>query len=86
MAAGLPVVATPNHGARFVTDEGRFGVLSDLQDIAGPLIDLLGDQEHRRVWSARSSDRAGEFDLARVATMYESIYRSGARSAAEAPD
>ena len=33
MAAGLPVVATPNIGARYVTDEGRAGVLASLDDV-----------------------------------------------------
>ena len=40
MAAGLPVVATPNVGARFVTDEGRYGALAPLDDLAAPLTEL----------------------------------------------
>lgn len=76
MAAGLPVVATPNHGARYVTDEGRFGVLRDIDSIDQPLVDLLTDAGERIRMSGVSLARAQEFDLAVVADQYESVYRS----------
>ena len=80
MAAGLPVVATPNLGARYVTDEGRFGILRDIAAIGGPLAELLTDADERAKWSRASLARAEEFDLALVADEYESVYRSGRRS------
>lgn len=79
MAAGLPVVATPNVGARFVTDEGRFGVLASLDEIGDRLVDVLGDPADRERLSALSRRRVVEFDLARVASQYEQLYRSGTR-------
>ncbi len=39
MTAGVPVVATPNVGARYVTDDGKYGVLADL--------DALGENSLR---------------------------------------
>ena len=79
MAAGLPVVATPNVGARFVTDEGRFGVLASLDEIGDRLVDVLGDPADRERLGALSRRRVVEFDRARVASQYEQLYRSGTR-------
>lgn len=76
MAAGLPVVATPNVGARYVTDEGRYGALAELEHLAEPLIALLSDEHQRSRQSVASLERAGEFDLKRVADDYERVYRS----------
>lgn len=76
MAAGLPVVATPNAGARFVTNEGEFGILTDLDSIAVPLSNLLVDRDARARMSELSLKRAVEFELATVADRYEAIYRS----------
>jgi glycosyltransferase involved in cell wall biosynthesis len=79
MAAGLPVVATPNHGARYVTDEGRFGVLRDIHAIDQPLVDLLTDAGERARMGSLSLTRAREFDLGAVVDQYEAIYRSRRR-------
>jgi glycosyltransferase involved in cell wall biosynthesis len=75
MAAGLPVVATPNPGARYVTDEGRAGLLTDDADLGVVLRRLLTDADERAVWAARSLERAELFSLDRVAAEYERIYR-----------
>lgn len=75
MTAGLPVVASPNPGARYVTDEGRFGVLTDDESLGRSLRELLTDDEARATWSARSLERSTEFALDRVAAAYERIYR-----------
>ena len=79
MAAGLPVVATPNVGARYVTDEGRAGVLAELDELAAPLIELLTDERSRTAQGERSRARAAEFDLTRVADRYEQLYRATRR-------
>ena len=79
MAAGLPVVATPNVGARFVTDEGRYGSLAELDALAGPLTDLLTDRAARERESAASVGRAAEFDLGHVVDLYERVYRARRR-------
>ncbi len=78
MAAGLPVVATPNVGARFVSGEGRFGVLAELPDLADPLVEMLSDAASRAHYSSLAVRRAPEFDLLAVADQYERLYRGQA--------
>jgi phosphatidylinositol alpha-mannosyltransferase len=79
MASGLPVVATPNVGAHFVTDAGRAGVLAEAAAL-GPLIaDLLLDASRREHLRAAGLRRANEFSLASVAERYESLYRETMR-------
>ncbi len=75
MSAGLPVVATPNPGARYVTDDGRAGVLTDEASLGPTLRRLLSDEGERAAWAARSLERAELFGLDRVAAEYERIYR-----------
>lgn len=75
MAAGLPVVATPNIGARYVTDDGQFGTLVSLDALAGPLVRLLTDDGARARSARRALQRSSEFDLSGVAARYEAIYR-----------
>jgi phosphatidylinositol alpha-mannosyltransferase len=77
MTAGLPVVATPNVGARFVTDQGRFGVLCDLGDLPDRLAGTLADAAERQRWADAAAERSQAFDLCRVATAYEDLYRTG---------
>jgi glycosyltransferase involved in cell wall biosynthesis len=76
MAAGLPVVATPNPGAQYVTDAGRSGILSELDAIDAPIARLLGDHDERDRWRVRSLERAAVFDLDRVVDQYERLYRA----------
>lgn len=77
MASGLPVVATPNVGAEYVTDSGRAGVLVPLGAVGGALGDLLEDSRRREALSLAGLDRVREFDLAAVVDRYETLY--GAR-------
>lgn len=76
MASGLPVVATPNIGARFVTQEGKDGVLADLPDLGGRLIGLLTNDRARSELSERGLHRSEAFALSRVAEQYEHLYES----------
>ncbi|GAA4836858.1 hypothetical protein GCM10023221_12660 [Luteimicrobium xylanilyticum] len=76
MASGVPVVATPNPGARYVTDEGRAGVLADLPTVGAALAALLGDDRERPRLRVAGLARAEEFALSSVVQQYESIYRS----------
>jgi len=80
MTAGTPVIATPNAGARFVTDEGRFGILAGLDQIGEHLVSLLEDSEERGRWADAGRERARAFELTRVADAYEDIYREKRRS------
>lgn len=74
MAAGAAVVATPNEGARFVTNDGRYGRLAALSDISTPILALLLDHEGRDRLSREAHQWAHRFSLASVADQYESLY------------
>lgn len=75
MASGLPVVATPNLGARFVTADGGTGLLAEPRRLGKELVGLLTDPARREMLAAAGLRRAAEFSLDRVVTRYEAIYR-----------
>lgn len=74
MVCGLPVVATPNIGARYVTDDGAAGVLAPLESIGVSLRELLEDPAERDRLVRRSIARGAQFTLERVVDAYESLY------------
>jgi len=76
MTAGIPIVATPNVGARYVTEDGRFGVLADLDRLGESITTLFLDGRLRQSLSEASQRRATAFDLRGVADRYERVYRS----------
>ncbi len=73
MAHGLPVVATPNPGARLVLEDGA-GVLSADEDLGGTLVALLDDEDARARLEARGRIRALDFSWNRVIGEHESAY------------
>ena len=75
MASGLPVVATPNIGARYVTDNGRAGVIVPLGGLGMKIRDVLLDDARREELEMLSLTRSEEFALSRVADQYEALYR-----------
>lgn len=75
MASGLPVVATPNVGSRYVTREGRDGLLSELEGLGHTLVRLLSDPDRRRELAEVGMARAQDFSLSGVVDTYESVYR-----------
>lgn len=75
MACGLPVIATPNVGARFVTREGDCGRLASLDELGAAIVDLLQVSTTRSALTERGLARASEFSLADVSLAYERIYR-----------
>ena len=75
MASGLPVVATPNVGARYVTEEGNAGVLSAPAELGTALTDLLRSEIRQAQLRIVGLQRAREFDLSAVAERYETVYR-----------
>jgi len=74
LAAGCPVVATPNPGAREVLAEGRYGVLAEPDDLGRALLDLLLEPDRRAAMSAAGLVRAQEFSWDRVVDQYEQVY------------
>lgn len=81
MAAGVPVVATPNVGAREVTQDGRCGVLVEPEGLGAAIADLLLDPTRRETLARAGKERAREFDMARVAERYEELYRETIQAA-----
>lgn len=79
MASGVPVLATPNVGARYVTDEGRYGVLVELDRLGPELCALLTDQARLHELGEASVERSHEFALSSVADRYEELYRAQRR-------
>jgi len=75
LASGLPVVATPNVGARYVLAGGEAGVLTPLARLGTSLTALLEDQEARARLAVAALERSREFSLGTVVDRYESLYR-----------
>jgi phosphatidyl-myo-inositol alpha-mannosyltransferase len=76
LAAGCPVVATPNPGANEVLDHGRFGVITPAEHLGATLLELLGDTKRRDDMAARGLVRAQRYDWSRVVDAYEAVYAS----------
>ena len=74
MASGTPVVATPNVGAREVTQEGRAGLLVRDADLAETLVQVLTDADLRQRLREAGLQRAQDFSWDRVCAQYEAIY------------
>ena len=76
MASGTPVVATPNVGARYVTDGGQAGLLAPLSEIGDTLVTLLQDVHQRQHLARTGLARVGEFDITTVIDRYLADYRA----------
>lgn len=79
MACGLPVVATPNIGARYVTDEGAAGVLVGLNGLGPAVSEILTNPSKRAQLEEASKRRATEFSLSTVVSAYEELYALNGR-------
>jgi phosphatidylinositol alpha-mannosyltransferase len=76
MARGVPVVATPNPGACFLTRDGRDGVLASDDEIGNALSALLRSAGQRAALGAAGRRRAAEFTWERSAERHEAAYRT----------
>lgn len=76
MAAGTPVIATPNAGARYVTDGGRYGILTEIDRLGESVVRVLLDSEERTTLGDLARERSSAFDLSSVAERYEDLYTS----------
>ena len=75
LASGLPVVSTPNVGARYVLAGGAAGVLTSLDRLGPSLTALFLDPEARARLGAVALERSGAFSLGAVVDRYERLYR-----------
>lgn len=76
MAAGLPVVATNNDGAREVLRGGKDGILSRDDDLGEHIVRLLQNADERQLWRERGLARARDFDWERVTDQYLALYEA----------
>jgi glycosyltransferase involved in cell wall biosynthesis len=76
MAAGTPVVTTPNAGAREVLADGRYGVITSPTRLGEILIALLTNPPEREYLAAAGLARAQDFDWEYVVSEYEDLYRA----------
>jgi glycosyltransferase involved in cell wall biosynthesis len=76
LAAGCPVVATPNPGAREVLGDGAFGRLVEPDQLGAALVDLLRDADARSHLAEVGRARALQFDWSAVVAAYERVYDS----------
>jgi glycosyltransferase involved in cell wall biosynthesis len=74
LAAGTPVVASPNPGAREVLEDGRYGVIARDAELGEALCALLEDADRRIELARHGLERARAFAWERVAERYEHIY------------
>jgi glycosyltransferase involved in cell wall biosynthesis len=78
MAAGLPVVASRAEGLREVVEEGRTGLLADVEDAEGlaQCIDICAhDPPGRADMGRRGAARAAEFfEISRTVEAHERLY------------
>jgi phosphatidyl-myo-inositol alpha-mannosyltransferase len=74
MAHGVPVIATPNPGARMLLADGC-GVLAEDEELGPQLIRLLGDAGLRSTLAARGKSRADEYSWDRMGERHEEAYR-----------
>ncbi len=74
MAAGTPVVATSNPGARETLENGRFGLIVSDEQLGETLCRLLTDPTLREKFSQLGIDRAQDYSWENVAEQYERVY------------
>lgn len=80
LAAGVPVVASPNVGAREILENGRFGELAPDGELGDVLCRLLVNEERRGELRRIGIVRARVFDLEGVGKAYIDLYRQLIRS------
>ena len=75
LASGTAIVTSPNGGANYVLDQGRFGMILTDDKVSAGLQTLLQDIDARRDLEVRGLQRAGDFSWANVARQHVRIYR-----------
>jgi glycosyltransferase involved in cell wall biosynthesis len=76
MAAGTPVVATPNPGSQEVLDHGRFGLIVSEAQLGETLCALLTQPDLRHEYSQRGVQRATTYSWEKIAGQYEHVYQT----------
>ncbi len=74
MASGVPVVASPNVGAREVLQEGKSGLVVPDAELSAALVRVLTDDALRSEMRSAGLIRAQDFGWDRVCAQYEAVY------------
>lgn len=75
MAAGTPVVATPNPGSRMIIEGARSGLLAEDDQLGCALLGVLTDSELRGSLGAAGRRRAWDFAWPKAVEAHELAYR-----------
>lgn len=74
MASGTPVVASPNLGAREVTDNGKHGLVVEDDQLGTTLVSVLADDKLRKNLRDAGLKRSRDFSWDRICAQYEALY------------
>jgi phosphatidyl-myo-inositol alpha-mannosyltransferase len=75
LASGTAIISSSNTGAKYILDDGRYGVIADDNSFGQSLIDLIDRVDKRAMLSQIGIARAKEFSWEVVAEKYSEIYR-----------
>jgi phosphatidylinositol alpha-mannosyltransferase len=70
MACGTPVMATPNPGARFVLDHGKYGLIVDEDMLGDAICNVLSAPDIRSHYTNQGLGRSGAFGIKSIAGSY----------------
>jgi glycosyltransferase involved in cell wall biosynthesis len=76
MASGTPIVATGNAGAIELTENGRFGVVVEEDQLGSAIVNLLNSKEERERYASAGLSHVTQFALDEVVSRYEALYRA----------
>lgn len=74
LASGTAVLSSPNRGAEFILENGKYGVIAEDSQFSTSLIELLGNSEKRTRLSESGRLRAQEFSWPIIAEQQRNLY------------
>lgn len=75
MASGTAVLCSPNQGAKYVLEDGAFGIIVPDQNFGSSLTKLLLNEGKRAKWASKGVKRAQAFSWAEIASQHRTLYR-----------
>ncbi len=79
MASGTPVVCSTNDGARYVLDDGAFGIIAPDDAFGAAIVDVLVNEDRRHRLAAAGLERAATFSWEAVARQHREVYEEAIR-------
>jgi glycosyltransferase involved in cell wall biosynthesis len=74
MASGTAIVTSPNSGADYVLEHGRYGLIRGDAEIGDALISLLEDPQRRHAMAQDGLQHVGRFTWAEVSRQHVGFY------------